>query len=561
MISGDKQIALVFNGEIYNFQVLRDELRAQGYVFATHSDTEVLLNAWRAWGVDCLRRLRGMFAFALWDAGREILFIARDRFGKKPLFFHQQGERVLFASEIKAILAYGVAATQDKSSALDYLLYRYVPAPNTMFEGIRKLMPGSYALWQKGQWREEAYAVPPDGDAPPPPFKPGSNGNPVLAFADKLDESVRLRMISDVPFGAFLSGGIDSSAIVALMSRHSQLPINTFSVGFKEAAFDETHYARMIAERFRTNHTEWRMQADDVIKLLPQAIRFRDAPVAEPTDMAVMVLSGVARQSVKMVLTGEGSDEILAGYPKHRYEPWAAMYQKVVPDWAHRALVQPLIDALPARFYRARTLAHSFGLRDPHERYPRWFGAIGRAERDAMVASGLSPRTVDGFAFAAMKDVSALRHCQYFDQTSWLPDNLLERGDRMTMAASIEARMPFMDHELAALVSSLPDSCRIQKGVQKWILRAAMRDVLPPEILGRRKVGFRVPVSVWFQSTLKDYVHDHLLGADSRTRALYQREKIEKLLGEHSSGRMNHEKTIWMLLSFELFQREYNLSC
>jgi asparagine synthase (glutamine-hydrolysing) len=558
MLSTDGQIALVFNGEIYNFGALRDELRAQGFIFATHSDTEVLLHAWRAWGVDCLRRLRGMFAFALWDAGREILFIARDRFGKKPMFFHQTGERLIFASEIKAILAYGVTAKQDKQSALDYLQYRYVPAPATMFEGIEKLMPGSYALWQNGQLTKAAYATPSDGAASAP-LTAALRDNPVKAFTETLDESVRLRMVSDVPFGAFLSGGIDSSAIVALMSRHSNLPINTFSVGFKEAAFDETAYADVIAKRFKTHHHEWQMEADDVIKLLPEAIGFRDAPVAEPTDVAIMVLSRVASQSVKMVLTGEGSDEILAGYPKHRYEPLAALYQKIVPPFVHDKMIEPLLDALPARFYRARTLAHSFGLRDAHERLPRWFGALSVRERDDLVAEDIVPRPVSEFAFAVTPDLSALRRCLYFDQTSWLPDNLLERGDRMTMAASIEARMPFMDHKLAELMTTLPDAFRIHNGSQKWILREAMREVLPADILGRRKVGFRVPVSVWFRTTLKDYVHDNLLGTSSRSCAFYRRDALQHILDQHSSGRVNHEKLIWALLSFELFQKEYGL--
>jgi asparagine synthase (glutamine-hydrolysing) len=260
-----------------------------------------------------------------------------------------------------------------------------------------------------------------------------------------------------------------------------------------------------------------------------------------------------------MVLTGEGSDEILAGYPKHKYEPLAALYQKIVPPFIHDKLIEPLFDALPGSFYRAHTLAHSFGLRDPHERLPRWFGALSVSERDDLVAQHILPRPVSEFAFAGSPDLSALRRCLYFDQTSWLPDNLLERGDRMTMAAGIEARMPFMDHELAALMSALPDAFRIQGGTQKWILREAMRDVLPAEILGRRKVGFRVPVSVWFRTTLKDYVHDNLLGPSSRSGAFYRRDALQHILDQHSSGRVNHEKLIWALLSFELFQKEYGL--
>ncbi|MDR3451064.1 MAG: asparagine synthase (glutamine-hydrolyzing) [Alphaproteobacteria bacterium] len=559
MYSTDGQIALVFNGEIYNFQALRDELRAQGFVFSTNSDTEVLLNAWRAWGVDCLRRLRGMFSFALWDAGREILFLARDRFGKKPMFFHRNGARLLFASELKAILAYGVVAKQDKQSALDYLQYRYVPGPHTMFEGIEKLQPGRYALWQNGRITEGAFATPSDGDAPPA-LPASAYENPVQAFTQILDDSVRLRMISDVPFGAFLSGGLDSSSIVALMSRHSNLPINTFSVGFKETAFDETEYAQTIATQFKTNHHEWRMEADDVIKLLPEAIGFRDAPVAEPTDVAVMVLARVAAQSVKMVLTGEGSDEILAGYPKHKYEPLAALYQKLVPPFIHDHLVEPLVDALPTKFYRYRTLVHAFGLRDERERFPRWFGALSLKERDTLVTPGITPRSISDFAFAPNTEISALRRCQYFDQTSWLPDNLLERGDRMTMEASIEARMPFMDHELAAFMSGLPDNMRIHNGVQKWLLREAMRDILPAEILHRRKIGFRVPVSLWFRTTLKDYVHENLLGPNSRTRDFYRRDALQRILDQHATGRVNHEKLIWALLSFELFQQKYGLT-
>ena len=559
MFSSDGQIALVFNGEIYNFQILREELRAQGYVFATNSDTEVLLNAWRAWGVDSLRRLRGMFAFALWDAGREILFIARDAFGKKPVFFHHKGERLLFASEIKALLAYpGIEAKQDKPSALDYLQYRYVPGPATMFEGIEKLMPGSYALWQAGKITRAQYYTPPDG-APSAPMTAETRDNPLQSFAHILNESVGLRMISDVPFGAFLSGGLDSSAIVALMSRHSNLPINTFSVGFKEEAFDETSYAQQVAQKFGTHQVEWKMQAEDVITLLPEAIRFRDAPIAEPTDVAVMVLSRVAAQTVKMVLTGEGSDELLAGYPKHKYEPLASIYQRIVPSFVHTHLFKPLFDALPASFYRSRTLIDAFGLRNTQERFPRWFGALNLAERSKLVSPGIQPRSVSAFAFAASSDVSALRKCLYFDQTSWLPDNLLERGDRMTMAASIEARMPFMDTELAALMATLPDHCRIQGGVQKWILREVMRDILPPDILTRRKVGFRVPVSLWFRTSLKDYVYENLLGPHSHTRDLYQRDSLQKIIDQHTSGRVNHEKLIWGLLSFELFQKEYGL--
>ena len=278
MLSRDGRIVLIFTGRIYNFKSLRDDLLTQGYVFSTQSDIEVLLKAWRAWGIDCLRHLRGEFSFALWDVEREILFIARDRFGEKPLYLHRNAARILFASEIKSILAYpGIKAKQDRQSALDYLQYRYVPAPATMFEGVEKLMPGSYVLWQNGKMAQAVFARPPDGAAPIP-LTEAVCKNPVQAFTDMLDESVRLRMASHAPLGAFLPGDINSASIVALMSRHSASPINTFSLVFKEAAFDETFYARQVAQKFRTNHHECPFQADDIVKLLPEAVRFPRRP-------------------------------------------------------------------------------------------------------------------------------------------------------------------------------------------------------------------------------------------------------------------------------------------
>ncbi len=557
MHSTDGMVTVVFNGEIYNFVELRDELRALGCVFVTSSDTEVLICAYQAWGSDCVRRLRGMFAFALWDAGREQLFLARDRFGKKPLFLRQDGERLLFGSEIKSILGHpGARTSLDRQSVYDYFQYRYVPGPHTMFSDIVKLPPGSFAVWQAGRFTTGNYYFPPDGQQTRQPFV-GSDADALRTFTEILDESVQLRMVADVPFGAFLSGGIDSSAVVALMSRHSHNPINTFSVGFEEQEYNETRYAREVAKQFKTNHHEWLMKAADVITLLPQTVGFRDAPIAEPADVAIYVLSKEAVKTVKMVLTGEGSDEILAGYPKHRFEPYAHLYQSVVPSWAHDGLIEPLVNSLPSRFYRLQTLVNSFGLRDPTERLPRWFGSLTRAERDQLVAMRVADRPVDSRPFAVDKGVSAFRRCLYFDQTSWLPDNLLERGDRMTMAAGIETRMPFMDHKLAEFVASCPDKYLIRGGEQKWLLRQAMKPVLPSSILYRSKIGFRVPVNLWFRTSLRAFVYDHLLGQDSLSREFYRRDKLELLLGEHVSGRHNHEKLIWALLNLELFMRHY----
>jgi len=551
----DGTLQIVFNGEIYNFQELRDALIVRGHHFKTTSDTETIIHAYEEYGEACLEHLRGMFAFAIWDSNRQRLFLARDRFGKKPLFIYQKGGVLLFASEIKAILACDkLSMSVDSSAIWDYLAYRYVPGPRTLFKGIRKLAPGSFAVWEKSLLTESKYYLPPDAI-------PGGDktvvDNPVETFLEQLDEAVRIRMVSDVPFGAFLSGGIDSSAVVGLMSSHSELPIKTFSVGFSETAYSELGYARDIAEQFATDHHELIVSEAHLMDELPGLVRFRDAPVAEPSDIPIYLLSKEARKSVKMVLTGEGSDEFLGGYPKHWFERYCGIYH-LLPSWARAGLVEPLINALPYRFHRVKTAASTLGITQWEERMPRWFGALGPDERAALCS--FSP---DGHASPIAAPVSGnslLRQILCYDQTSWLPDNLLERGDRMTMAASLEARMPFMDHKLATFVSTLPDRYRVRGVQMKWILREAMKYLLPEHILHRPKVGFRVPVNEWFQTTMRDYLYDHLTGQDSRTRGYYHQQRLMQILDEHTSGRQNHEKLLWCLLNLEIWHREYRIS-
>lgn len=552
--NADGSVQVIFNGEIYNFQSLREELIALGHIFKTASDTETIVHAYVQWGEECVRHFRGMFAFAIWDARHDRLFIARDPFGKKPLFLCEHAGGLLFASEIKALLAVpGVAAHADESAIWDYFAYRYVPGPATLFQGIRKLAPGSTLTWENGALREQVYFTPADSR---PRVAAPSPADPVATFLDKLDESVRIRMISDVPFGAFLSGGIDSSAVVALMSRHTELPVKTFSVGFKEGGFSELAYAADIARQFKTDHHELEVSVDQVIALLPDLVRFRDAPVAEPSDIPIYLLAKESRKTVKMVLTGEGSDEILGGYPKHVYERYAGNYQ-MLPGLLRRGLIEPAIGALPYRFRRAKTAIVNLGLEAFDERMPRWFGMMSDQERARLVAMPAPARQRDPSLGCGSAGNSALRRILCFDQLSWLPDNLLERGDRMTMAASLEARMPFMDHELAAYVSSLPDEYRVRGRTTKWILREAMKQLLPQAILERPKVGFRVPVNEWFRGPMKDYLYEHLTGADSRTRHYYHAQALQQVLAEHVAGRQNHEKLLWSLLTLEIWHRQY----
>lgn len=552
----DSSVQIVFNGEIYNFELLRDELIGLGHTFKTASDTETIVHAYEEYGDRCVEHLRGMFAFAIWDARRDRLFLARDRFGKKPLFLYQAGDTLLFASEIKSILQFpGFKRCVDRQAVWEYLSYRYVPGPRTLFEGVRKLQPGSCAAWEKGELSEWSYYTPPDCAISQ---AGGVSEDVVGSFLEMLEEAVSIRMVSDVPFGAFLSGGIDSSAIVGLMSRHSDYPVKTFSVGFAEGEYSELRYAKTIANQFKTEHHELTVSQNDLMDELPALVRFRDAPVAEPSDIPIYLLSVEARKTVKMVLTGEGSDEFLGGYPKHVFERYVQTYQRI-PQILRNGLLEPLVGALPYKFRRAKTAIHTMGLVDWQDRMARWFGALSSAERDLLVTFRPNSSYEKGADVLCGQGNSALRKILCFDQTSWLPDNLLERGDRMTMAASLEARMPFMDHELAAFASALPDTMRVRGKTTKWILREAMKRLLPQEILERPKVGFRVPVNEWFQGPMKDYLYDHLTGPSSRTRAYYNPAALDKLLSDHVNGRQNHEKLLWSLLNLEIWHREYNI--
>lgn len=546
-------IQIVFNGEIYNFQTLRDELITFGYHFSTASDTEVIVHAYEQWGVHCVDHLRGMFAFAIWDARTDCLFLARDRFGKKPLYICEHEGTLVFASEIKSILKFPkIPVEVDLEAMSEYYTYRYVPAPRTLFNKIRKLMPGCYATWIKGQLIETRYYQPPDSKpwhtcALPP--------DPVDMFLNKLDEAVRIRMVSDVPFGAFLSGGLDSSAIVGLMSRHSTQPINTFSMGFIESSYCELRYAKEIATQFNTNHHELVISSVEMMALLPEMIRFYDAPLVNTSDIAVYMLAVEASKTVKMVLTGEGADEFLGGYPKHLYEHLVQPYQ-FIPRWLRKDFIEPVIRALPYRFNRAKTAIAAIGIESFEERMPRWFGALSKEELAELLVLKATVKHPEVTNFSSTSN-SPLRRILCFDQNSWLPDNLLERGDKMTMAASIEARMPFMDHELAEFVATLPDKFRVRGKTTKWILRQAMKQIVPETILNRPKIGFKVPIDEWFRDPMRDYLYEHLTGPDSLTKEYYQVAVLEKVLADHVSGRQNHEKLLWSLLNLEIWHRQY----
>ncbi|MCK6449709.1 MAG: asparagine synthase (glutamine-hydrolyzing) [Alphaproteobacteria bacterium] len=544
--------SVTFNGEIYNYRELKQELQAAGVTFRTNSDTEILLEGYRHWGDRFVERLAGMFAFALWDPIRERLLVVRDRFGKKPVFLHRRDGLVAFASEIKALLELpGVERRLDHEALGLYFAFRYVPGPRTLFRDIVKLGPGQMLVWEGGRDTVTTWYKPPDTV----PAQGTARGDPLPEFERLLDQAVTRRLVADVPLGAFLSGGLDSSTVVALMARRTGRPVSTYSIGFAEARYSELPHANLVARQLGCDHHPVLFSTGELIDGLVDATRYRDAPVSEPADLPILLLSRMAVTTLKVVLTGEGSDEILAGYPKHAYDRYASLYQAIVPGGAHDLIVEPVLRALPYGFRRIKTAAASLGERDFTERMIRWFGALS-AKEQAELSTVARPRYDIPYDDPAN---GALRRILAFDQTVWLPDNLLERGDRMTMGASLESRMPFLDHDLAAFASTLPDSWRLHGLTGKWILRRVAEKILPRSIIERPKSGFRMPVNEWFRNEMRPFLTD-MLGPGAATRPFYRPGRLDAALDEHLSGRQNHEKLVWQMLMLELFQREYRLA-
>jgi asparagine synthase (glutamine-hydrolysing) len=557
MASEDGRFILTFNGEIYNYIELRQELAALGHRFRTTSDTEVLIESFRAWDLDAISRFRGMFAFALWDSETQRLMFARDAFGKKPLFLAERPGALLFGSEIEPLVQFpGFDRAFNSEAFGHYLLNRYVPGPCTFFRAVKKLQPGHFAVWQSGKLAITQYFTPPLATTAPDVT---SFEEAVGMFESTFDEAVRIRMRSDAPFGAFLSGGIDSSAVVATMVKHSAERVRTFSVGFRETEYSELDHARTIAHQFGTDHRELVVEPEAFMDSWSTAVRRRGAPVSEASDIPIFILSKLASGSVKMVLTGEGSDELMGGYPKHRAESWVNLYQRLMPKALHQRLINPLVRALPYSMRRVKVLALAAGERDLANRMRVWFGGVSVEEREAILGRAESVTPPDLFPFSSQIR-SSLRRTLFFDQTSWLPDNLLERGDRMMMAGSIEGRMPFMDVVLASVVARFPDKFLIGGAGGKTVLRASMRKLLPSGILQRKKVGFRVPFGRWVRGPYRGFAQDMLEGEASYVARICNRTKLRSLLVDHVEGRQNQEKILWSLINLEIFLRLFKPS-
>ncbi len=554
-VSVDGRYTLIYNGEIYNYLEIRAELQALGQNFRTTSDTEVLLVAYQVWGAACLPKLRGMFAFAIWDARDRTLFLARDPFGKKPLLYFQHGDDLVFASEFAALACHPAFTGQiDEHALAQYMIYKYVPGAGTLVAGVRELDPGHSAVWAKGTLSATRYYTPPLPDlnlARRRPFDVGA----VAAFRNELDEAIRLRMRADVPVGAFLSGGIDSSAIVALMAQQTTQPVRTFSIGFHDEAYSELWASRMIAERYKTDHHELKIAPDDFLDKFGDVTWHRGAPLSEMGDVLLYYLSHVAAKHVKVVMSGEGSDELLGGYPKHWGDRYAQRYQSMVPTALDGMLLGAPLAVMPYAQRRAAILLRAAQSRSFLGRQAAWFGLMNEDDARKLCPALFEDYQPYVWAEDPGEVVGTLHRNLFFDKTVWLPGTLLERGDRMTMAASIEGRMPFMDIKLTQFVSTLADDALLKGRVGKQILRRAMVGDLPHAILHRPKVGFRAPVHEWLRGRLRDFTRDMLLGRDSHFARYADRKRLELLIDEHDRKVRNREKELWSLLTLEVFLR------
>jgi len=560
----DGSLQLVFNGEIYNFEDLRAQLRNQGHTFQTRTDSEVILHHYEERGVDCLEDFRGMFAFALWDARRNRLFLARDRLGQKPLSYFWDGERFIFGSEVKAILEAPSVPRQVDPRALDlYLTLQYVPHPFCMFRGIRKLSPAHYLLVDESGPREEEYWRPQFRRT-----KRRRAADYAAELRELLTEATRYRLISDVPLGAFLSGGIDSTLVVGIMSRICKEPVRTFSIGFEEKRYDELDYARLAARHFGTEHQEFIVRPR-AMEVIPKLVWHYDEPFADSSAIPTWYVSQVTRRHVTVALTGDAGDECFAGYPRYRAVRLAGAFD-LLPGFLRRFVagnigskVKPSIEIRTFR-RRLRRFLEALAL-PPEARYLRWCCIFDDERREALYSDDfadqlLSPTALDLFHAEYEKcgaDIDFVGRTTFVDLMRYLPDDLLVKVDIASMAHGLETRSPFLDHHVIEFIATLPTDLKLRGLTAKYLLKYAFRDILPPAIARRRKMGFGVPIADWFRGELKDYVRDVLLDARTVGRGYFRREPVEALIDEHAAGRFDHGYRLWSLLMLELWHREF----
>jgi len=570
MYSDDRRFVIVYNGEVFNHPMLKPELEAAGVHYHTRSDTETVLHLYERMGERAVERLRGMFAFALWDTRERRLFLARDRYGVKPLYYvHRPDGTLLFGSEIKALLpALADRAVLNREALPDFLANHAPSGEATLFVGIKRLPPGHTLTWQDGKIILRQYWDVHFADELPAP-RPGSAAESAMIdeYRERFTEAVRLRLMSDVPLGMFLSGGIDSASITAVMATLVKEPIRTFSVAFAEREANELEYARLVAAAYRTEHREIVVTPAEFFAQLPRLVWYEDEPIAHPSSVALHFVSRLASNHVKVVLTGEGSDETLAGYARYPVTEYntrfGSLYRRYVPQLARRGL-KGFLAALPATSRLRQRASRTFLMREPDldELYFDNFAVFGRAAQRQLLLPELRAElaTVDPYAayhdaLARVRGKPLVSQLLYADVKTYLHE-LLMKQDQMSMAASIESRVPFLDHPLTEWVAALPQSMKLRGITTKWILRQAIRGRLPALILSRRKMGFPVPIGAWLRGAWRPLLSEYVTGPRARARGLFDGDTVERLVGEHLRG-IDHAERLWALLTFEIWARVF----
>ncbi|MCE9552614.1 MAG: asparagine synthase (glutamine-hydrolyzing) [Planctomycetes bacterium] len=554
---------VVFNGEIYNFPALRQRLEGSGHTFRTQSDTETLVHLYEDEGLGFLKHLQGMFALALWDARRGRLVIARDRLGKKPLYYRHERGRLLFGSELKALLAVpGVPREIDPGAIDEYLTYQYVPHPNTMFRGLRKLPPAHYAVFGDGDFRVSDYWDPlydREVDLPDEEYR--------RQLRERLTESVEMRLVSDVPLGAFLSGGVDSSLIVALMQQ-AQVgrPVRTFSIGFAEAEYDETQHARAIADHLGTQHTELRIEPS-AVEILPQLVWHFDDPLADSSAIPTWYVAQLAREHVTVALTGDGGDELFAGYDRYRAAPLGAAVDRL-PALVRNALGSSVWQRLPGT--RRRSLLRRFKrlteplALPPPRRYLEWIAVFNESQRASLYSEEMLRRLPDSdpaeFLATAWRRVGhrdPVTQASLADLQTYLPCDLLAKVDITSMAHSLECRQPMLDQRVVELAVGMPRRLKYRRGRGKRILQETFGHLLPESVFKRPKMGFGVPLEHWFRGSLGTYAREVLLDPVATGRGYFRTAAVEALLNEHQAGKQDHSPRLWALLFLEIWHHRW----
>ncbi len=557
MSNEDDSIWIVFNGEIYNYKDLRAMLSAKGHVFRTQSDTETIIHAYEEWGIDGFARLNGMYGFALWDRRRKELILARDPFGVKPLYYIDQQDSIIFGSEIKAILADPNVRRNVDVAALDqFLTFSFVPSSRTLFEGIKKVPPG-YALCitPKGSKTVRFYQ--------PKIITPKMSDTEWLeALQDGVEKAIVRQMVADVPVGVMLSGGIDSATVAMLATKHSGQPIHSFTVGFSgDFKKNELALGRRSAELIGTTHHEVIISANDFMEFLPKAIWYLDEPIASPASLPTYWVSKLAREYVKVVLTGQGADEPFAGYSRHLgayYGRWFRMAPGLLRD----SIISPLINRLP-RIERYKRAVRTLDIADPVTRLTQIYHIFESELKQRLYGPEFLAEVDTNFEpiirewWKDVEHLDELNQMTYVDARFSLADNLLLYGDKMAMAASLEARVPFLDLDLMSLVEGMPAKYKIRGLTQKYLLKKAAAKWLPPEIIYRKKIGFETPVDQWFGGELRSYLSDLLLGRGSGCSLFFNLKELERMIKDHTNKQRDYQRHLFSLITFELWYQTF----